>query len=191
MVNLAVQLPVVVLTAIVTVQFANRAQEDREREYVERLETAVRSEAELNARKIREWVPGLLRIAEDLERFVNDKGATRPSVEPGYGGLTNAAFEALVESPVAARHILPCVHTALATARYRLSEGNSVKRELDVALVEYTATFPGALAEGHSSAARLHARIEQLVMIYKDLPDALDKLIEFVDLQDCGVGGGD
>ena len=153
------------------------------------MQEAVRNEAELNAKNIRKWVPRLVRIAKDLERFVNDKGPSPPGVNPGHAGLTEAAFQALVESPVAARHMLPCVHTALATVRYRLGEGNAVKRRVDAELVEYTAAFPGLLPEAYTAAARLHARIEQLLEIYKELPDALERLIEYVYTQDCGADG--
>ena len=150
------------------------------------MQKAVNNEAELNAKSIRSWIPRLLPIAKDLEAFVNDKGPSPPGVNPGHAGLTEAAFEALLESPMAALYMSPCLVTALATAHYRLGEGNAVKRAVDTALVEYTATLPGPLPETYTAAARLHARIEQLLEIYKQLPDALEMLIELGDTQDCG-----
>ena len=48
----------------------SREQEEQEQEYVEHLQEAVSSEAELNARSIRRWIPRLLPIAKDLEGTV-------------------------------------------------------------------------------------------------------------------------
>ena len=188
--NITIQLPVVLLAAYLTAHFtvreASREQEAQEQEYVEHLQEAVSNEAELNARSIRRWIPELVSVAKELETFINDKGPSRPGVNPGHAGLTEAAFEALLESPMAARYMSPCLVTALATVHYRLSEGNAVKRTVDAALAEYTATFPEGLPEAYTAAARLHARIEQLLEIYKVLPDALERLIELGDTQDCG-----
>ena len=160
---------------------------------MERLQEAVQHEARLNATSIRRWIPSLVGIAEDLQAFVNDKGPAPPAVNPGHAGLTATALQLIVENPVAARHMLPCLHTLFATVRYRLDEGNAVKTHVDSALAEYTASLPGPLPEAYIAAARLHARIEQLLMIYKDLPASLEQLKKFVgsgETQFCGKNDG-
>ena len=73
----------------------------------------------------------------------------------------------------------------LNSTRSRLSEGNAVKRDVDAAVAEYTATLPGSLPEAYTAAARLHARIEQLVEIYSPMPRLLRILALLVDVQDC------
>ena len=83
------------------------------------------------------------------------------------------------------RHLLPCQHTALATAHYRLSEANAVKKEVDTALVAYTVAAAEPLPYAYSAAARLHARIEQLLEIYKVFPSTVDELSELLDLKEC------
>lgn len=181
-------LPAIVafFAALFALWLDSREQEKQERVYVEQLREAVVHEARLNATSIRRWIPSLVGIAKDLEAFIKDKGSAPPSVNPGHAGLTAAALQLLVESPIAARHVLPCLHTVFATVRYRLDEGNAVKTHVDTALADYTATFPGLLSESHEAAARLHARIEQLLMIYKDLPASLEQLIEADDARLCG-----
>ena len=188
------QLPVIFLTAYLTAHYMvtkeGKEQKKQEQKYVENLKEAVRNEAGQNARSIRRWVPKLTHVAKSLQDFVNDKGHVPPGVDPGHGSLTVVALQVPIESPVAARHMLPCLHTTLAAIHYRLREGNMVKREVDAALVEYTATFPGPLPEAYIAAARLHARIEQLLEIYKKMPDGLGMLVEVINAQNCGEDEG-
>ena len=99
--------------------------------------------------------------------------------------LTETAFSEAVENPIATRYLPRCVLSALEGARGRLSEGNAVKRYVDAALAEYTATFPGPLTDAYIVAARLHAFIEQLVEIYSRMPSLLRLVPAFLDLQDC------
>ena len=188
---LLLQLVLIVATAYLTAHFMVREtrleQERQELAYVEQLKEAVRGEACLNARSIRRWIPKLVNIARDLQTFVNDKGASPPRVNPGHGGMTEVAFRVFAESALATRYIVPSSHTALATMHYRLREGNMIKRAVDTALADYTATFPGPLPEAHAAAARLHARIEQLLEVYTALPVGLQVLLKQLDMPDCPV----
>lgn len=194
LVTLAVNVPVSVLTSYCTIRFtavetarAQRAEEEREQEYVESLQEAVGAEAEQNARNIQRWLPRLVNIARDLESFVNDKDASRPGVNPGYGMLTETTLSEAVESRVATRYLPWCVLSALNGVRNRLSEGNAVKREVDAALADYTATLPGPPAEAYTAAALLHARIEELVGIYAPMPRLLGLLRSLVAMEDCSA----
>ena len=175
--------------AYITVHYTVSAERDEqqiyERKYAEILKESVRNEARTNANSIRKWVPKLIEIAQNLQIFVNNKEQDRPGADPGYGSLLVSALQQLSESPVAARHLLPCLHTAMSAMLYRLVEGNDIKREVDTALVDYTATFPGSLPDAYTAAARLHARIEQLLLIYKQMPDYLDALDQLFDAQNC------
>ena len=56
---------------------------------------------------------------------------------------------------------------------------------MDAALVEYTATFPGPITDAYTAAARLHARIEQLLSVYKGMPDTLEAMIDLLDAEEC------
>ena len=189
-------MPVSVFTAYCTTRFnaaaeTARAQEAQavqvaqEQKYIEDLKEAIRAEANQNAGNIERWLPGLVTIAKGLESFVNDRGSNRPGVNPGYGMLTETAFSEAVENPIATRYLPRCVLSALEGARGRLSEGNAVKRYVDAALAEYTATFPGPLTDAYIAAARLHAFIEQLVEIYSRMPSLLHLVPALLDLQDC------
>ena len=171
------QLPVLVFIAYITAHYTvtaeRKEQEGYEQKYVENLKESVRNEARNNARNIRKWIPTLVDVTKNLQDFVNNKGHERPGFDPGYGSLMVTASQQLTESSMAARHMLPCLHSALAAMHYRLNEGNNIKREADTALVEYTATLPGPLPDAYIAAARLHARIEQLLYVYKQIPEPL------------------
>ena len=187
--TMLIQLPVLLfiayMTAHHTVTIERKEQENYEQEYVENLKESLRYEVRINARNIRKCIPHLVVVTNILQDFVNNENHDRPGANPGYGSLMVTASQALIESPVAARHILPCLHNTLAAMHYRLREGNDIKREVDTALVEYTGTFPRPLSDAYVAAARLHARIEQLLYVYKKLPYYLDGLGQVIDAHRC------
>ena len=175
-----VAIPVVLayLTAVFAIKQHTRAQYESEAQFVNQLTLAARFEAEANANDIRRWQQSLLNVVQPIEDFVSERKSPRPGINPGYSRFRTRALEALVESPIATRHMRPCVISTLAQVHSRLTEANRVHTAADAALVEYTATYPQPLQESYSAAARLHAHIEQLLKVYEGLPDALHLVAE-------------
>lgn len=183
------QLPILLLVAYTTANYTvsteRKEQEKYEQAYVKKLKESLRSQTRSNARNIRKWIPKLVIVAQNLQNFVNNKSDDRPGANPGYGSLMVTAYQGLIDNPKASRYILPCLYTALTAMRDRLGEANYVKREVDAALVQYTGTFPRPLSEAYAAAARLHARIEQLLSIYAKMPSQLGMLERVIDVQSC------
>lgn len=156
-----------------------------DQEYVENLTASILSATKINNGKLREWTPKLIGIARELEDFINNKEQKRPDVEPGYGALQTTALEQLINNPMVARYLLPCVNNALASILHRMNAANDIKVEVDNALIDYTATYPGSLSDSYLAATRLHGRIEQLLEIYGKLYIDPDDMNKIMDKQSC------
>ena len=124
-------------------------------------------------------------MTRELEEFIHNKEQKRPSFDPGYGKLQATTLEQLINSPAAAQYLLPCLHNGLASMLHRIIEANNIKVQVDSALVEYTATYPGSLSDSYIAAARLHGRIEQLLYIYKNFLIYPEILNYIMDEQSC------
>ena len=185
-----VQWPILIFIAYITVHYTVDAErkdrEQYEKQYVENLKGSVRIEASINAENIRKWIPELIGIIGILEDFVENRNPKSPAIDVDYGSLVLAAHELLTENLATARHIQPCLHTSLTAMHHRIREGNNVKRAVDDALVEYTAASVGPLPDAYVAAARLHARIEQLLHVYKMIPGYLARLLHRMDKPNCG-----
>ena len=169
----AIPMVLAYLAAIFAVHQTMSVQFETEAQLLNQLTLAARHEAAENANDIGRWQASLLRVVKPLETFINERESSRPQINPGYSRLRTHALGALVDSPIATRHMRPCAVSTIAQLRIRLIEANRVHTAADAALIEYTATFPQPLEESYSAAARLHAHIEQLLKIYEGLPDRL------------------
>ena len=185
-VNFLVAIAIAITSSIATVVVSDRFKDMREREYTADIIRSIKIEALQNARRIRSDLPELARVASDLEKFVVTKGTSLPGVEPGYGTLTTGSLQSSVSDPTVTRHLLPCARTLLFVFRDRLDQAARARTEAHTALVDYTGTAPGPISDSHVAAARLHARIEQLIVAYTDLPDGLEILVnQALDVQSC------
>ena len=171
--HIAIPVVVAYLAAVIAIKQHTTAQYESEAHFVSQLTLAARFEAEENANDIRRWQRSLLVVAQELEDFINHQKSSRPGINPGYSRFRTRALGALVQSPIATRHMKPCVISTLAQVHTRLTEANHVNTATDAALVQYTATYTQTLQESYTAAARLHAHIEQLLNIYAGLPDYL------------------
>ena len=158
------------LAAHFAIKQHTRTQYETEAQFVNQLTLAAKFEAEENANDVHRWRRSLLDAIQPIEDFVNERKSSRPDINPGYARLRTSALGELVQSPIAFRHMRPCVISTLSQVHIRLTEANRIQANTDAALVEYNATLPQPLRESYSAAARLQAHIEQLLKVYEGLP---------------------
>ena len=88
-----------------------------------------------------------------LERGLPVKGRRRPRPPDAPGRRELVAVFGGRGEPCYNAYLPWCVLSGLNGARNRLSEANAVKRDVDAALADYTATLPGPPTEAYTAAA--------------------------------------